>query len=348
MSARRKSDQGKKHRVVVVMDRLINNFDVLGTHIHLTNDIEVLIHFDKRVNMRGTDVNFNFDIMISNDKHDGVPYDRLLPSHRYVPLPRHDKFTQAALIARWSETLKDTAMFKPVPTWYVGTDASRNLPATTGRVVVKPLDGARGIGQFVVDVDKVHLAHFQARLGDYICGVITAEEGKKLSVAEFLERFQGAVTYHPGEENHDGEGLDSLRTQGAVVQSVIENVVVEYRIITGADATPVYVQRRGIREQTSVFPQATGSGYHLNPNDQCELEDVFGTPGSLEAFLELCRVVIGPMNSVDLFIMEDGRWGVFEFCNQFGITGLPSQVAEKIHREFLLSVVNNYLVIENP
>lgn len=338
-----------KRVLTVVTDALINNLDVLGAVHHLDEHREIRFHRQPQVNIRGTKVDYNFDIMISaGTNNPGFNYEDVLPPHRYVKLRRYDKFTQAIRLRNAVEAyealhrIPQTAHCHiSVPTWFVGLSATRSFPAIGGMVVVKPMDGARGVGQFLVDLNLTTLFQFQLQLTKYLQTDHSEERFKA-----FLDGFEGTVTYHSIDEHHSGEGLQCLKDQGAIVQSFIPNVTSEYRVITDHNGDPCYYQRRNIRDEKSVYPQATGGGNLIYRGDSVTspLED---NPVAASMFKALCKTVIGPMNSIDLFLTDTG-WGIFEHCNQFGVTGIPAEISEKLHADFLSQVVRNYYSIEAP
>lgn len=342
----------KTRRILtVITDHFINNLDVLGINYKLSDEIELRIHRHPVVNIRGTEVSYNFDIMISNGgPNEGFNFGNVLPSHRYVKLARYDKFTQAIQLLNALEDYRAIhksatvlqAKFLPVPTWFVGINGNRSFPNVTGKVVIKPQDGARGIGQFVVDTLYINLHQFNKSLDKYLEGEHTEEAFQK-----FLDGFKGHVSYYSRDEDKPGEGLECLKEQGAIVQSFIPDVTAEYRVITGAGGEPVYFQKRRFRDENSAYPQATGGGDIIDVDARCTnplAKDVEANA----LFQYLCRNVIGPLNSIDLFITHDGHWGIFEFCNQFGVTGIPAGIAENIHAKFMENVVASFFAGENP
>lgn len=340
----------KKHprTLTIVTSRMINNFDVLGIHYPLDNGVELRFHRHPQVNIRGDKVAYNFDIMIGNGKEEGFKFVDALPPHRYIELRRYDKFTQAIRLLRGynqyrleNPTQTHDMGFVPVPTWFVGMDGTRSFPVTQGKVVVKPTDGARGIGQFVVDTDKVNLHQLNTKLDEYL----KADDYNAEKFQAMLDKFEGHVTYHSVAENEPFEGLKAMAAEGAVVQSFIPKIVAEYRVLTNVDGFPTYFQKRRVRDPASTFPQATGGG-DLIDMDAVVLNPLDDGPAQ-ELFEYLCSEVIGPMNSIDLFVTDAGSWGIFEYCNQFGVTGIPSKIAEKLHLEFVYKAVHAFLVSES-
>lgn len=338
----------KSNRTVIIANHpMINNFDVLGCALTLPDGTEVRFHDDPVVNIAGTTITSNFDLFISDDSSEARVHANMLDAEQVICLPRYDKMTQAIRLLRgfndWSkENSSATGGFKPLDTWFVGPRATRNFPLCNNQVVVKPRDGARGIGQFVVSLSRVNLQHFIMNLREYITSV-REKRDNTCTFDQFIAQWQGMVSYHTGTERSPDEGLFALLDQGMVVQSLIPNVASEWRIITGFDGVPVYCQRRVIKDPDSALPQATGAGNLVDYESVHDWEKVFASDQHKHCFLHLCKHVIGPMNSIDLFLTENNQWGIFEYCNQFGVAGIPVEMAYCIHHEFIQRAVNQYL-----
>jgi len=326
----------KNRTFVVAIDPNMDNFSVLGLRHTLKNGNDVVVHNDPAMNMQGAETVFNFDVYISGKRG----FDPILvsaPRHRLIVVPRHTKSVQAALLQKAVADFDGTPQhgFRHVPTWINGW-GGRNYPCSTDRMVVKPGDGARGIGQFTVSTQNVNMDYFLKQLNKLVEGEHTQEK-----LDEFLSQFNGNVKYHTGSENFPLEGLGALKEDEIVVQEVIENIVKEYRVITDKNSRPAYWQERR-RPVGQNFPQATGGGAIIDHNALIMLVDI---PSCINvALLEhLCRNVIGPLSSIDLFVTGDGSWGIFEYCNQFGISGVPQDVAFNLHAEFMQDIVDIYI-----
>lgn len=338
----------KSNRTVIIANHpMINNFDVLGCALTLPDGTEVRFHDDPVVNIAGTKITSNFDLFISDDSIDARLHANMLDPAQVITLPRYDKMTQAIRLLRgfkaWVADNKGARSdFKPLDTWFVGPRATRNFPLCKHKVVIKPRDGARGIGQFLVDLGFINLQHFIMNLRDYITSVREKRENT-CTFAAFMAQWQGKVSYHVGTERSQDEGLFALLDQGMVVQSLVSNVASEWRIITGHDGEPVYCQLRNIRDRDSALPQATGAGDVVDSESIRDWEKVFINDHQRQCFLYLCKHVIGPMNSLDLFMTESAHWGIFEYCNQFGVAGIPADIAYHMHHTFIHKAVQAYL-----
>lgn len=327
-----------KRTIVITTHSNINNFDVLGCHLELSDDINVMFHQQPKMQSDDYGQQFNFDIMISPFKFiGGYDYSELLPAHRFVNLPLLGKTEQAAKLRNYVAQFKNDNTFIPVHTWQIGM-GDVNYPRAFGHVVIKPFSGARGVGQYTVDLSRISL-----QVVSKVLKGIVAPNNTKQDILAALKPFDGAVVPHWGKENHEGEGIDLLQSNGMMAQSIVEDVVSEYRVITNSYGEPEYWQKRTINNQQSNLPQASGGGSLINKDNI--RAHVFVNETDAILFKNICKNVIGPMNSVDLFVTKEG-WGIFEYSNQFGITGVPNTTARKLHVDFIRKLVNEYLETE--
>lgn len=45
------------------------------------------------------------------------------------------------------------------------------------------------------------------------------------------------------------------------------------------------------------------------------------------------------ISSIDLFFYEDGCFGIFEYCNQSGVCGVPSKVVYSLHLYYVKNTI---------
>jgi hypothetical protein len=326
-----------KNTFVVSISKSLNNFSVLGCRI-ATPYGEVVFHDSPVLNMRGTELLTNFDIAIMSSIDDWATSLKFLPKHMGVIAPRHSKFEQAMELIEWSNTYTgiEESDFKLIPTWLIdqGDQFNHVLP---GKYVIKPNHGARGIGQMKIDTNRASMSD--------VCSLIVYHENED-DFRKSIEIYGDAVQFAQGKENHPGEGYKVLRSQTAVVQTAIK-IKNEYRVITDARGMPKYYQlrTRQLNGDLGAHLQATGSGGLGNLTDA---DDVFRNIRQLNAFENLCSTVIGPLKSIDLFTAPDGTWGVIEYCNQFGTTGIPQPVNYKLHYDYIVSLVKRYVIATKP
>jgi len=335
-----------KHISAVIPSHSMNNWDILGQGIILgENEYRVTFHRDPRMSIMHGKVNFNFDIIVNDGllTIDDMKVENLVPVNRIHTIRRYNKVEQQTrLLARVAferESDEDRDLFKnfvPVVMHHQRQSSGATLLVNpTDKVVVKPLDGARGIGQFLIDPTVIPLSVIVDLLDTFRRDQITRED-----VLKKLHKFDPQLKYATAGEKYEGEGFDAIKSQGFCVQDHINNIKSEYRLITGHNGEIVYCQRRSIRSQTEDgFRQATGSETNsAKGTDIMSINDVLSADDR-EALLELTTTVIGPLSSIDLFITMDNKWGIFEYCNQFGIKGVPPKLVEKMHADMLMKMI---------
>lgn len=123
-----------------------------------------------------------------------------------------------------------------------------------------------------------------------------------------------------------------LRQYG-VFQEYVKDIQAEYRIITGHDGMPCISIKRS-REEIMQDGQGTG---HFIPEERPDIVSYVAFSKDFPAFdKELKKFLISnflPFYSIDIFVTEQGQWGIFEFSHEFcGIeyseAGLQDQVKQ--------------------
>ncbi len=326
--------------VVTVTDHR-DNFNVLRPVEHFMiggEKVRVLFHRNPLISLDGGEPEFNFDIMIDNhrsamgDKLE-FRYRHVVPKNRYNSLERLGKTEQAIMLNQAIKNLRvGTHNFLPIKTYrasYTGNVGTDHYSTAKGRVVVKPNDGARGVGHLVVDLEKTNWRVLNNRLGLLTIGLGDWDE---------LISLPG-VSYHSISEYSKDEGKQSLLDQGYCIQGLVPNIEAEYRLLTDRDGNIVYIQKRAFKGGEE-YPQAIGS--NASDSDRiATLADILPAQ-DVKALRKLAQTTIGAMSSIDLFITKDGKWGIFEYCNQFGTVGVPMDVNRKLHLEYLELAIANY------
>jgi len=200
-------------------------------------------------------------------------------------------------------------------------------PEIAGRVVVKPTDGARGIGQIVADMDKITPA--------FLVGLLKSADDKEAFLAN-LVTLAPHVEYHVGHGEID-EGLTSLVEQGWFVQQQVPNITEEYRLILDhlsnvamsfkrkRDTLPLYSDHNSFEHK-----QATGVTHLL---EDAKPDGEYMLSVHHEEISMLLQELNIPLNSVDLFVTDDGKWGIFEYCPQYGTEGIDQKIMEPFLRD---------------
>lgn len=327
-------------KVYIVISRMMNNFGILPQGVVIAGK-QVFFHNDPRMGADGDTIHFNFDYMITDGTiniDDGPNAESIVPPNMLVVNKRYNKFEQMSRLRNFATEQAKKGKFNidefVVPgVWYnrQPSGMSNLVIPKDETVIVKPADGARGIGQFLLKLDKIPFVVFIDTLDRYRTSKITEEQ---FWLA--LNKFPGCYVYSTAGEHREHEGLVALKQQGYVVQSFVKDVCTEYRLLTDLDGKIAYCQVRGIRDKgQSEFPQATGSETNsIEGDDIVPIEEVL-SKRTLKDLNAIASNVVGPLSSIDLFLTEDGRWGIFEYCNQFGIKGVPMETTYKLHYDFV-------------
>ena len=310
--------------VVVCIDNPdnINQFNMLP--LRWAYDFyDVIIHSDPKWVMQNGQPTFNFTILITDNEakwKDIVPPDQLFSTRRLGKtaqniilnrfLSQHET-VNALAVPVWGSNYGDTKH-----TSYLGDDIS-------GLVVVKPEDGARGICQMVVDFDKISVGAFLRDLYG------------KTSLKDIHAKYKEHLIVGAGHELYDDEAEGVKKDASFAFQRYVENIEAEYRILTDKDGAIGFACKR-VRGGDTEFKQATGATSKVTAIEEVTEEQLGLDIGAdWDVFERLLAEVVGPMQSVDLFITKDGKWGICEYCNQYGIEGVP--------REYYLKSVRDYV-----
>lgn len=313
------------NHVVVCIDKphLINQFNMIPPRFY-SAWYDVSVHNDPKWVMQEGLPCFNFDILITTDES----WVGIVPKDRLFLTKRISKTRQAIAINQFLRTA-DTHKALIVPTYgsnwgdkhhpsYLGTEL-------TGKIVIKPEDGARGLCHFVVDFDQVSVGPFLRDLYG------------KTKIAAIAEKYAPHAHLSHGQSWDDKES-QKVKDEGKFTfQRYVDNIATEVRILTNhvSDIGFACIRSR-IGEDYKQATSATPILEDILSIDNNVLAEMFGNPEEYAVFCQLLEEVIGPMQSVDLFFTEDGRWGVCEYCNQYGIAGVP--------RDYAVSSISDYVM----
>lgn len=324
--------------IVAFQNSNINNFFCLpqGTII---NNKKVLFTNQPRYDIVDGRLETNFDYLITDGTVSNAYSDNIvdmLPKEKVAVLRRYSKITQSIRLTKYVSKYTPLAMDSLniiIPKVYFSEETlTLNHIVPNGiKVVIKPIHGARGIGQFVIDTSKVPFKTIHELIFKFTENKLEIDE-----LFQKLEPWKDCYIYSKGTEHHEYEGLYLLKN-GYMVQEYIDKVNSEYRVITDYKGDIAYCQKRSIVEKSPGYPQAIGSEIITSERDDIvDFSEEFSNSLVMSNFI---KEVVGPMNSVDLFVTEDGKWGIFEHCNQFGMSGVPNEIAFKLHKDFISNMM---------
>jgi len=266
------------------------------------------------------------------------------------------KTDQVALLTEAAKTLN-------IKNYYVfnACNSEKYVPSDQRFVLIKPELAAEGLDHFILDTTKIDPITFINTLKRF---------SKDEEFIEYLTINKDAVSHYSGlglEPKEEAVGIlknatharafSSFTRVGTVsfsIQEIVQDIKKEYRVILDKDKKPVFIVPR-LRKanqhpllKTSIVDYKQGYGEELLTEDETRLDvdiaEVFNTQADIDDFNKLVQSsFFEPVSSIDLFVCEDGRWGIFEFNPQFGLKVYPLPFKFKLHMNYIKDVVAKYL-----
>lgn len=322
----------QQETIVIYLDPAIDNFKCLGDVFNLkstTRNVKVV--FTKKLNVMcdGNELLANADYFIYGPHDQNYRTICNVFNDKAIFINRLDKNEQAWNLQKIMGVIPNT---KAIPTFWIGNNGPKFCPSGCD-LVIKPANGARGIGQFVLngrDLAKWTTAHRRY-------------QDNYFKVEEFLDEVKGYSTHYPGKEIYENESIETLKHDPLFIQKKLDNIKAEFRVITGSKGNLEYIQYR--ERIGDKYKQATGS--NSNGNDVV-YDDLYGwhpensdyLNNKLFAAMAKVAEFIGPYQSIDFGVTNKNKLVVFEYCNQFGLDGVPYKIAKKIHLDAIKQLIN--------
>ena len=233
------------------------------------------------------------------------------------------------------EAIKD---FIPIESYSALQAASVPL----GTWVMKPNNGARGIGHIVFDTAKVSTTKVNE-------AIQKASSGKELVKELTEDQTKRDALFYEGQPHQHDEGFSQLKASRAFFK-YIPNIAKEYRVITGHDSKPIYVI-----ERKRVNSIEDSDSYQEIVYLQAQSDEVYKSKRTLQgagisASIESQVVILLstmkiPLHSVDLFVTEDGKWGIFEYAYEFGTKAVPAELLRDGAMKYVASVAKHDITL---
>lgn len=318
---------------IIAVNLHFNNFCILGNSF-TEGDNRFIFHKDPQFGYQKGKLDTNFDLLIT-DKFSNNDSLELVPDNRVFLFNRLRKDTQLRLISEAVIRLRNssTRHFRHFDFPEFWTDAFSFIPDQNSHLIMKPLYGARGLGQIYVDAAHIDLMKFIIDLG--------RQDKQNFDKKEFEEKWGRYIKFLNGQERHKGESVDLIFNNDFVITKYIPDIVREYRLITNYLSEPQIVQTR-IRkphpDQDLNIAQATGVDEGYKKTKILQFEEILDEE-KREDLLLLLRKVIGPLNAVDVYERENGQWGIFEYSPEFGYVDIPTNIIHHLYRSFIVDIV---------
>ena len=180
-------------------------------------------------------------------------------------------------------------------------------------------------------------------------------------------------------DKHLNEGYLQLMSGSNVWQEVQQDIVAEFRVITDHRGHPTYFLRRDRNcvdegmvlrsgETNARIAMARGNNAKIDswgivagqtdaPTDKSSTTGLswlrtylcvdFPSDGGALLKTELAAGVVKgiqsldlPLHALDIYVTSDYRWGIFEFCPQFGTASVPNSFLHDISKAFIEETVD--------
>lgn len=286
-------------------------------------DTTLVYHNSAHTEYNGGVISCNYDYHLDLSV-DGNALSKLCIGDRYLHQPRVSKTKQMYEIYRYNHLKENSGRTIKYPEHYnayqecVGGVSQLGLIGAPkgARVVIKPEFGARGEGQIVLPTHQLY---------DFL------HSASALSNVKIADKFPDVIL-SPSKYDNTPSYID---VDSIMVSDYIENIAYEYRlIVAGAER---YVFPRKIKE--GAYPQANldSSDRKLLPYTrllECRIDGL--DPHHINAFIDHIGMIYG---SIDLYITTDGKLGIFEYSNEFGISGMMPSLAKSFIIDATIAMV---------
>ena len=230
-----------------------------------------------------------------------------IAGQRFIALDRYPKAVYNGLLNSVGKKLSN---FLPTLVW---NNPGAFIPRPERSYLLRPKAGARGMGFINLNTGKSI---------QYVLQTLALHASK--SPEDYLQALAETGIVLSDEGMNDTHDLVATVNTGYDVVEFIPNVTAEYRIMTDYTGQPVLVVERTRTMTKAGFHQARGCGQSVDKAVPFKDWEPSGDAGTIKAQLvDFFTTLARPVNSFDLFITEQGEWGFFEACSEFGSTSLP-------------------------
>lgn len=326
--------------VAVTDNEYINNIDLIGAGYYSEkHKASVVVIGNPKASIVGDEVITNFDIILHANRSHPLQDDSSVSwtdiiGNRSVGIDRVSKAVMQPIMAKYAKN-KNMSLFVPVKTYLSNTRmASKDHPELIfggdlpKSYVIKSCHGAQGYGQIVIkDRDKISLQKLMDAIwkNDYS------------SLVSFADNHRDVVQLI-------GDGgrktMEQINNQGCIAQEIIKNISAEYRILAVNNGDIHYITHR--ERKGGEYKQANGCNTPFR--EVRSLNYFIKDKKMVSEIKDMVKMIcnkFGPLQSIDLFLTNDGRWGIFEFSNQFGVVG----PGPKIVKDILVKLIDKQIDI---
>ena len=313
---------------IAVTNYFSDNITMLPVKAEIEGIGEVMFHQSPRVDFDGKNIVKNFKVHLDFRLKRDTFHSQLLPN-AYFHFPREKRMQQYINIfhSNKQRAQNNTELF--IPNFYLSTERHGEhvtvtnfaLP-TEGSLVIKEQFGARGGQQIVVPVNML---------------TSLLKHTKGLTMAEVKDKFPDLIY----SESTNWDKVFFKKPTELFISDLIPNVKQEWRLLVGGD--DIYGREREIKPGSYRQANLELNKFHNVPEVKYEpIENMFdeNLVNSLKDFVNFIDL---PLGSLDLFLTEDGKYGLFEYSVQYGFHGTNPQFIRQLHLDGIRKVILKWL-----
>lgn len=256
---------------------------------------------------------------------------------RKLVMPRYRKSYQAYMMNNVAEAHPELySDYNQLVTYDINNADDcgyRNMPLLPeGRWVLKSNVGARGVAMLFFNVERKSNSTLTTALKK-LDDAFTAANGGIPKLED--PNCQFIVGDYRGEE----EIANIWRSErGWCLQQVVPDVKQEYRIIKGIDEIEFILERptHKVGGQQVVSAESDKLVFSRHSGGAITPEKIFD--GNIIKFI---IDALPNCSSIDLYRTESGKWGIFEFSNQFFLEDIPQEDVVVTHKNWLAKLIKS-------
>lgn len=277
-----------------------------------------------------------------------------------VVTARHSKFAQADFINRIFSNREYWPEFLPLRAWKEAKDYDGDNKSL---LVMRPSHGARGIGQLVYDpkltttdtltkamiliAKKPSAVPQENNSGDEL-KIKSLDKDDDIAsynkqLRETFASVSGAPYWYSDGDRSKSEGYSVLQ-ENSFIQEYAADIESEYRVIIGGNNEPVYAlkRKRNAYGKLGEVELNAACGEDVGPEKAFTDLRAAGIPHYvLDGFKKLCQHNDFSLFSFDVFITRSGKWGILEFCNEFGQCSVPNGLVNREIKKFIERITSS-------
>ncbi len=236
-------------------------------------------------------------------------------------IPRVNKLQQFVDMTEIkAKGLKELKQFYVPRTWTFSSDIL-HPPIKPGKYVLKVTDGARGIGQYLVDTQI------------YNIGSVITDLERMDTFDEFREKYPKIKFNMNNHRTNEAEGSPSNCQHGEWILQELLDIQDEYRLLVFGES--IYAQKRTILNQDGYPQPNCGSELVCEVKSLNELKIPKAVIDGIRKLLVEMDITYG---SVDLALGDFG-WTVLEWSNQYYTNTWPANFLESQHMDYFGDLV---------